>query len=130
MSLELPAKEAASEKSTAPMPDLEIEQKIVTTKNEISVFEYTKQKIAFLIKDEDAFSKISDINYKDYQGKFVVYYNKVQKGRLFDFIENGDGTYRFIFPDGTDVSVSNFSEIDNHLLKIFEKRLKEFKDEN
>ena len=112
------------------MPDLEIEQKIVTTKNEISVFEYTKQKIAFLIKDEDAFSKISDINYKDYQGKFVVYYNKVQKGRLFDFIENGDGTYRFIFPDGTDVSVSNFSEIDNHLLKIFEKRLKEFKDEN
>ncbi|WP_337996075.1 type I restriction endonuclease [Oleispirillum naphthae] len=101
---------------------------IITTETEIEAFHYAKERLAFLVRDEDMFSKISEIQYRDYLGKFIVFYKKERKGRLFEFLENKDNhKYTFIFPDGSEFSGDDLSsvQIDKPLLETFQKRLAE-----
>ena len=58
------------------------EERILTTATELLVFNWTKQRLAFLIKDEALFGEIEQLRYRDYQGKFVVYYRRERKGRI------------------------------------------------
>ncbi len=116
------APESASESAT-------VESGIVTTDTEMEAFHYAKQRLAFLVEDEDSFSRIDDVQFRDYQGKFIVFYKKERKGRLFDFFENQqeDKKYRFVFCDGTEVTGRDLHamQIDAPLLEIFRKRLAE-----
>jgi hypothetical protein len=61
--------------------------KVVTTETELAVFRWVQQRLAFLVRDDTLFAEIGNIGFRDYQGKFVVYYKKERKGRLFDFYE-------------------------------------------
>lgn len=127
LSLEPPAKESQAEKPAPAIAEISVDPRIVTTEVEIGVFQYVKQRLAFLIKSDDEFQEISKIGYKDYQGKFVVFYEKERKGRLFDFIEGSTGSHKFIFPDSSEISTDNFANIDAKLLSTFEGRVAEMK---
>ena len=50
--------------------------KTILTDTELNVFSYVKRRLAFLIKEESVFREIDDIEYRDYQGKFVVFYRE------------------------------------------------------
>jgi hypothetical protein len=95
------------------------------TEMELNVFAYVKRRLAFLIKEEVVFREIDSIEYRDYLGKFVVFYRRERKGRLFDFVEGDNPKYRFSFPDGTEVAGDNLDMIDEPLLMTFRKRLAE-----
>lgn len=100
---------------------------IETTETELEVFAFVKQRLAFLVKDEALFDAIGRIVYRDYKGKFVVFYDLERRGRLFDFTEGTRGPkYRFSFGDPigevtTDSLVG--SVIDAPLLQVFRKRV-------
>ncbi|MBB4016790.1 hypothetical protein GGR16_001819 [Chelatococcus caeni] len=104
-----------------------IEERIITTDSEIAIFNYTKQRLAFLVKDEKLFREIERINYKDYQGKFVVFYRRERKGRLFDFIEGDTPKFRFSFGDAGEITTDDLTDgkIDAALLAAFLKRVEE-----
>ncbi len=107
-----------------------VENKIETTENELKAFEMTKSRLLFLIKDNDKFNKILKyLQYKDYQTKFIVFYNIERKGRLFDFLEDTKNKkFTFIFPNNIikennvveikDLS-KDFDKLDKHLLTVF-----------
>jgi predicted type IV restriction endonuclease len=95
------------------------------TEVELDVFSYVKRRLAFLIKEESVFREIDSIEYRDYLGKFVVFYRRERKGRLFDFIAGNIPKYRFLFPDGNEVAGNDLNMIDGPLLMIFRKRLAE-----
>lgn len=101
-------------------------QRIVTTDRELAVYRYVCRRLAFLCGDERQFSAIEHVHYKDYVGKFAVYYRSVNKGRLFDFIEGGTGYDKFIFPEPYgEILTSTMTEIDEPLRAIFTRRIGE-----
>jgi hypothetical protein len=96
-----------------------------------------QQRLAFLVRDDVLYGEIGNIGFRDYQGKFVVYYKKERKGRLFDFIEGkGDGQspkYRFVFPDDAaegrrDICTDKLKDIDADLLSLFAARVRALTD--
>ncbi|MFS8036564.1 type I restriction endonuclease [Xanthobacter sp. AM11] len=120
----IPGGAGVAEPAPPPGPD-----PIVTTEREIEVFNWTLKRLAFLVRDDSLFSEISSIDYKDYQGKFVVFYKMERKGRLFEFMEGKAGNgYRFIFPEESgltpaDVTVKTLADIDAPLLATFRARV-------
>ncbi|MFG1349062.1 type I restriction endonuclease [Xanthobacter autotrophicus] len=102
---------------------------IITTERELEVFRWVQQRLAFLVRDDGLFAEIKSIEYRDYQGKFVVFYKMERKGRIFEFIESKTAPgYRFIFPEDTgltqgDITVQTLSEIDAPLLASFKARV-------
>lgn len=107
-------------------PEDDTSQKIVTTDRELSVYRYVCRRLAFLSATEAQFAAIEKVAYKDYIGKFVVYFEGVKKGRLFDFVAGENGFDKFIFPDPFGEIVTNsISDIDSALQKTFEKRVSE-----
>ena len=100
---------------------------IITTETELEVFHYVKRRLSFLIKDDTLFDEIGNIEYRDYKGKFVVFYKKERAGRLFDFREGGARKYHFDFgaASGGEMSTDKLSEIDAALTSVFSKRVEE-----
>ncbi len=105
---------------------------IVTTERELEVFRWIQQRLAFLARDENLFAEIRHISYRDFQGKFAVYYKWERKGRLFDLVENrGDAMssrFRFRFPDDVpnlpkELVTDQLLEIDQPLLTVFKARV-------
>lgn len=130
--LDLPTKEIESEKPVSALETMSGEaggltlnvDGIVTTDLELSVFAYAKRRLSFLVKDEALFEEIENIVYRDYRGKFVVYYKKERAGRLFEFYENGKKKFWFDFGDfGGELITDKLSDIDNLLLAVFLKRV-------
>ncbi len=62
---------------------------VVTTDRELAIYRYVCRRLAYLSQDEHQFSAIEKVQYKDYIGKFVVYYQNVRIGRLFEYFEGG-----------------------------------------
>lgn len=105
---------------------IEISQRVVTSDRELAVFNYIKRRLAFLVSTEAQFAAIDRVSSKDYVGKFVVFYDKERKGRLFDFIEARDGADKFVFPEPIgEIVTANIREIDEALLITFVSRLKD-----
>lgn len=122
-----PQPAAAAPADTAPAAPAS--EPIVTTERELEVFRWTQQRLAFLVREDALFAEIAAIEYRDYQGKFVVYYKRERKGRLFEFIESRSATgYRFVFPEEAglpqaDITVQALTEIDAPLLAAFRARV-------
>lgn len=118
-----------------PKENVVVDNKIITTKNELKAFEMTKLRLLFLLSDNDKFNKIVKyLSYKDYQTKFIVFYNVERKGRLFNFYEHNK-KFTFVFPN-TIIKENNvieikdlekdFSKLDDYLLKTFNAIVKLF----
>lgn len=104
----------------------EANQRILTTERELAVYRYVCRRLAFLATDEHQFSAVERVGHRDYIGKFSVYYDKVQKGRLFDFVEGSNGYDKFVFPEPFGEIVTNsISEIDEPLRQTFIRRVRE-----
>lgn len=127
--LDLPKPDAsapAAAETPAPPPAAEA---IVTTERELAVYGWALQRLAFLVRDDALFAEIDAVDYRDFQGKFVVFYKMERKGRLFEYIESKTGSgYRFIFPEESglvpgDVTVDALTAIDAPLLAVFKARV-------
>lgn len=100
--------------------------RIVTTDRELAVYRYVCRRLAFLVSEEHQFAAIEQIHFKDYIGKFAVFYQNIRKGRLFDFIEGGNGYDKFVFPTPIGEVVTNsVSDIDEPLRLVFLARVRE-----
>ena len=78
------------------LPD--VDPRIVTTERELEVFERCKIKLAHLSNQTVEYDHLNEINFKDYVGKFSIYYRNIRVGRLMDFYEGNNGPEKFIFP--------------------------------
>jgi hypothetical protein len=94
----------------------------------LETFAFIRHRLAFLVHDESQFGAIEKIQYNNYKGKLVVYFERERRGRLFDFFEGGirGPKYRFSFADipeevTTDKLVG--SVIDAPLLQVFKRRV-------
>jgi hypothetical protein len=134
LSIPKPEPETESESGQEPKPanPERNDSKINTTETELAVFRWVQQRLAFLVRDDLLYGEIRNIGFRDYQSKFVIYYKKERKGRLFDFIEGkGDEQspkYHFIFPDDAtegskDISTNELKDIDIVLLASFRTRV-------
>lgn len=131
--LDLPTKGMEGEKAiVTPEPGsnetpTKADDSIITTETELEVFHYVKRRLSFLVKEDWMFNEISNIEYRDYKGKFVVYYRKERAGRLFDFTEGGPKKYNFDFGanSGGEIATDKLADIDAPLSTIFSKRVEE-----
>lgn len=130
--LDLPTKENDQDKPTQLSETLPAEMSIKTEDGlsvsliELDVFNYVKKRLAFLVTGDNLFEEIEDVEYKNYKGKFVVFYKRVQAGRLFDFYDEGDRKYNFDFGQfGGDISTNKLVDIDKVLLAAFVQRVAE-----
>ncbi len=100
---------------------------VETTEAELEVFDYVKRRLPFLIdRDEGLYRKLENIFMKDRKQVLNVSYKKEMKGKLFRFREGEDPKYRFEFSDSdTHIETNNLSDIDEELLGIFMRRVKE-----
>ena len=127
--LDLPAKDIEVEKPLIPIEaGVPLETKtdgIVTTEVELEVFRYVKRRLSFLVKEEHFFDAIENIEYRDYKGKFVVFYKRERAGRLFDFYETRGKKYGFDFgtANGGEIATDRLAGIDHLLLENFVKRV-------
>lgn len=101
---------------------------IVTTVAELDAFESIRRRLAFLSSgNTNLFNSISNVKFRDYQGKMVVFYKQERKGRLVDITEARDGTVRYWIVDGNESSpFTDLSQADQRLQTLFEKRIAEF----
>ncbi|MFT8898227.1 MAG: type I restriction endonuclease, partial [Acetobacter sp.] len=129
--LDLPAKDKEADKplvaADVPKSDADDnkEPEIIPSETEMEVFEYTKKRLAFLSDTDELFSAIDSIEFKDYKGKFVVFYEKERAGRLFDLYESKDAKYKFDFGEafGGEITTNSLSDIDTTLITIFKERV-------
>lgn len=131
--LDLPAKDKEPEKPLVATEtiksdaDTNKEPDILPSDIEIEVFEYTKKRLAFLSDTDDLFTAIDCIEFKDYKGKFVVFYGKERAGRLFDLYETKEAKYKFDFGEDTggEIITDTLSDIDIPLISVFKERVAE-----
>lgn len=129
--LDLPAKDKDADKPlvTTEAPKQETddskEPEVVPSETEIEAFEYTKKRLAFLSDTDELFSAIDAIEFKDYKGKFVVFYSKERAGRLFDLHESKETKYKFDFGEGSggEIVTNSLSDIDTALITVFKERV-------
>jgi predicted type IV restriction endonuclease len=106
--------------------DQEPDDGIITTETELAVFDHVRTRLAFLVRDEDLFSKLRDLQWVDFKTRFVVFYKQARKGRIFSFKEGPGGEMRFDFHDGKDpVVVADLHQLDDRLLEIYRMRVGE-----
>ena len=101
---------------------------IETTDRELYIFGYCQRQLAFLVQqDATLFEKIEDVGYKDFTSKFVVFYKRVNSGRLFEFYEGDDGRDFFVFSNelGEFEIGDDLERLDQPLLTIFRTRVRE-----
>ncbi|KAA8384108.1 hypothetical protein FOH24_16835 [Acetobacter tropicalis] len=129
--LDLPAKDKEADKPLVAADvsktenDDNKEQEIIPSETEMEVFEYTKKRLAFLSDTDELFSAIDSIEFKDYKGKFVVFYGKERAGRLFDLYESKEVKYKFDFGEaaGGEIITNTLSDIDTALINTFKERV-------
>lgn len=104
----------------------ETDDGILTTETELAVFDHVRTRLAFLVRDEELFKKLRDLQWVDFKTRFVVHYKQARKGRIFSFKEGPGGEMRFDFHDGQDpVVVSDLHQLDDRLLEIYRARVSE-----
>jgi hypothetical protein len=107
-------------------PTADVGDRIVTTDRELAVYRYVCRRLAYLCADEHQFAAIERVQYRDYVGKFAVYYENVRKGRLFDFIAGDNGYDKFVFPEPYGEVVTNaMIDVDEPLRAVFTLRVRE-----
>lgn len=129
--LDLPAKDKEPEKPLVATDAVKSEAdpnkdpEIIPSEIEIEVFEYTKKRLAFLSDTDELFAALDAIEFKDYKGKFVVFYGKERAGRLFDLYECKDAKYKFDFGEGLggEIVTDSLADIDGPLIAVFKERV-------
>jgi hypothetical protein len=103
------------------------EVQVSPTKDELDIYNWTRSRLAFLVKDDSLFEKLNDIGYKKTKATFRVFYKKVNVGLLFGYSQGKKGKHIFDFKDsnGKAIEVDNLKDIDKILLESFCQRVSE-----
>lgn len=131
--LDIPAKDKELEKSIMPQESTtadvvaKVDDVVTPSPLEMEVFQYIRRRLAFLVKEDNLFEEINNIEHRKYKGKFVVFHKRERAGRLFDFYEGKSKKYTFDFGQGSggEVPTEKLPEIDKVLAAIFTKRVSE-----
>jgi hypothetical protein len=111
-------------KSTLMKP--QVGQKIASAERELAIFNTVRRRLAYLVADETMYQAIDRIDFKDYVGKLVVFFDRDPKGRLFELIRGADGYDKFIFPEPFgEIVTRNIADADQALKAAFEARVRE-----
>jgi hypothetical protein len=119
---------AAIEAATGDEAARTSESGVITTETEVTVFDYVRQRLPFLIeREEELFQKLSHLYPRDFKTRFTVCYRQDRNGRLFNFMEMTQGPrFRFEFPDsGVVINTDDLHDIDGELLTTFMRRVAE-----
>jgi hypothetical protein len=131
--LDIPAKDKELEKSIlpeTPAPEVaavKADDALAPTPLELEVFQYIKRRLAFLVKEDNLFDEIENIDHRKYKGKFVAFHKRERAGRLFDFYEGKAKKYTFDFgaEAGGEMATDKLLDIDKLLVAVFTKRVKD-----
>ena len=119
-------KSGPSEGGGGPVSLHNIGQRVRTSDRELTLMSYIRRRLAFLCEDAQQFDAIDNVQARDYIGRVSVYYDREQKGRLFDFIMGASGPDKFIFPDPIgEIVTENIADIDEALRVTFQARVHE-----
>ncbi|MBA2124832.1 hypothetical protein DLM45_01150 [Hyphomicrobium methylovorum] len=119
-------RDLASKQAAEDIIDRALTPRVITTDRELAVFRYACRRLAYLATDETQFAAIERVQYRDFIGKFVVYFGSVNKGRLFEFIEGKNGYDKFIFPQPYgEIETNTMRDIDEALRVTFAQRVRE-----
>lgn len=103
-----------------------IGQRVQTSDRELGLMAYIRRRLAYLCDDAHQFEAIDNVHARDYIGRVSIYYDREQKGRLFDFIAGTNGPDKFIFPDPIgEIVTENVTDIDEALRVTFQARVHE-----
>ena len=81
--------------------------------------------MAYLSPDDSHFNAIERVVYRDYIGKFSIFYVRERKGRILDFIEGTDGYDKYVFPEPFgEIVTNNPLDIDDALRRTFVDRVR------
>ena len=101
-------------------------QRLLTSERELTLMNHIRRRLAFLVSDESLYAAIDRIEFKENVGKLMVYYVNERKGRLFDYIEGGEGFDKFIFPSPYgEIVTKSVHDIDEPLQATFTARVRE-----
>lgn len=120
-----PVATAVGSTEIAEDPAMPVPAGIITTEDELAVFAYAKQRLAFLVRDEEQYARIDDIKYRDFQTTFKVFVGREIAGGLFNYRILADGSRDFTFPalEGKNIRTRCLSDIDQPLLESFIARI-------
>ena len=123
--------EEKKEEAVDVSPVLPVQQsEIVTTEEEKNIYNYAKQRLAFLIDTDELYQGLNRVEYKDYKTTFVVFYKRERSGKLFTLVENSDGTKTFSFPSlnkEIQCKEGEYKDIDISLLECYKKAFSDLK---
>ncbi len=103
-----------------------IGERIQTSDRELGLMSYIRRRLAYLCESTDQFDAIDNVQARDYIGRLCIYYEREQKGRLFDFIPGSGGMNKYIFPDPIgEIVTTNIADIDEALRVTFSARVHE-----
>ena len=101
-------------------------QRLLTSERELALMSHIRRRLAFLVADDALYAAIDRIEFKENVGKLMVYYINERTGRLFDYIEGGEGFDKFIFPSPYgEVVTKSVLDIDEPLIATFAARVRE-----
>ncbi len=101
-------------------------QRLLTSERELTLMNHIRRRLAYLVNDESLYAAIDRIEFKENVGKLMVYYVNERKGRLFDYIEGGEGFDKFIFPSPYgEIVTRSVHDIDEPLQATFTARVRE-----
>ncbi|MGH1419611.1 MAG: hypothetical protein ACRBCJ_12200 [Hyphomicrobiaceae bacterium] len=103
-----------------------IGQRVQTSDRELGLMAYIRRRLAYLCDDSTQFEAIDNVHSRDYIGRVSIYYDREQRGRLFDFIPGVSGPDKFIFPDPIgEIVTEDLADIDEALRVTFQARVHE-----
>lgn len=115
--------ETGSDRDDASVDD---KSRIYTTDRELAIYGYVRRRLAFLVENERQFGAIERIDYRDYIGRLVVFFEKERKGWIFRYFEGSDGFDKFVFPAPFgEIITNNLIDIDRPLKATFLARVSE-----
>jgi hypothetical protein len=101
-------------------------QRLLTSERELALMSHIRRRLAFLVADDALYAAIDRIEFKENVGKLMVYYINERTGRLFDYIEGGEGFDKFIFPSPYgEIVTKSVLDIDEPLQATFTARVRE-----
>jgi len=107
----------------------EPQEEVITPSDvELNVFNYARNRLIFLCRNETLFQEVEKIAYRKTKGSFRVFYARPNNGSLLDYREHKDGKVLVQFPA---LSIADMSyapgspELDDCLLKAFSQRVVE-----
>jgi len=101
-------------------------QRLLTSERELALMNHVRRRLAYLVNDESLYAAIDRIEFKENVGKLMVFYANERRGRLFDYIEGGEGFDKFIFPSPYgEIVTKSVLDIDEALQATFTARVRE-----